>query len=152
MTAPWGITADKFLAGPLPEKWDQETTKMRLEDHCRALAQEGNSREDTLRYLIEYNRLGSDDPKWFERHLPDLVARHEAMFLSWDRETEMEEKCSPVDPNKWGELFHTYEDVINTPPLKFAIHGWLQAEGITMYGGLPGHGKTLMDCPPRGHC
>jgi RecA-family ATPase len=54
------------------------------------------------------------------------------------------EKEAAVNPDQWGELFHTYEEVLNTPPLKFAIHGWLQAEGITMYGGLPGHGKTLL--------
>jgi AAA domain len=44
----------------------------------------------------------------------------------------------------WREMFHSYADVCNAPKLKFAIEGWLQAEGITMFGGLPGHGKTLV--------
>lgn len=44
----------------------------------------------------------------------------------------------------WRPLFHSYEELENAAPLSFAIHGWLQADGITMYGGLPGHGKTLL--------
>jgi hypothetical protein len=41
-------------------------------------------------------------------------------------------------------MFHTYEDFQNAPELTFAIKGWLQADGITMIGGLAGHGKTLV--------
>ena len=43
----------------------------------------------------------------------------------------------------WRNLFHSYDDVINAPPARFAIDGFLQEEGITLIGGLAGHGKTL---------
>jgi hypothetical protein len=43
----------------------------------------------------------------------------------------------------WRTLFHTYEDVMNAPPARFAIEGFLQEEGITFIGGLAGHGTTL---------
>jgi hypothetical protein len=44
----------------------------------------------------------------------------------------------------WRELFHTYEETINAPPITFAIEGFLQEQGITIIGGLAGHGKTLV--------
>jgi hypothetical protein len=43
----------------------------------------------------------------------------------------------------WRDLFHTYEETINAPPITFAIEGFLQEQGITIIGGLAGHGKTL---------
>src|ERR1051326_3045489 len=43
----------------------------------------------------------------------------------------------------WRSLFHSYDDVVNVPPVRFAIDGFLQEEGITLIGGLAGHGKTL---------
>jgi DnaB-like helicase N terminal domain/AAA domain len=43
----------------------------------------------------------------------------------------------------WRALFHSYDDVINAPPARFAIDGFLQEEGITFIGALAGHGKTL---------
>jgi hypothetical protein len=45
--------------------------------------------------------------------------------------------------DNWQSLFHSYDDVINAPPARFAIEGFLQEEGITLIGGLAGHGKTL---------
>ncbi len=51
----------------------------------------------------------------------------------------------PLDeePRDWRSLFHGYEECVNAPPLHFAIEGFLPAQGITMIGGLSGHGKTL---------
>jgi RecA-family ATPase len=43
----------------------------------------------------------------------------------------------------WRPLFHTYDEIINAPSARFAIDGFLQEEGITLIGGLAGHGKTL---------
>jgi hypothetical protein len=43
----------------------------------------------------------------------------------------------------WRGLFHPYEEIMNAPPARFAIEGFLQEEGITLIGGLAGHGKTL---------
>jgi hypothetical protein len=44
----------------------------------------------------------------------------------------------------WRGIFHTYEELKNAPPLRFAIDGFLQEAGITLIGGLAGHGKTLV--------
>jgi hypothetical protein len=44
----------------------------------------------------------------------------------------------------WRELFHTYEDFLNAPPLRFAIEGFAQEAGIGLIGGLVGQGKTLL--------
>lgn len=48
-----------------------------------------------------------------------------------------------VTAQNWQSLFHSYFDVINAPPARFAIDGFLQEDGITLIGGLAGHGKTL---------
>jgi hypothetical protein len=53
-------------------------------------------------------------------------------------------KVSNVDPNDWRSLFHTFDELRNAPPLRFAIEGFLQEDGITFLGGLAGHGKTLI--------
>jgi hypothetical protein len=47
------------------------------------------------------------------------------------------------DCDEWKALFHSYEEIINVPEARFAIDGFLQEEGITLIGGLVGHGKTL---------
>lgn len=44
----------------------------------------------------------------------------------------------------WRLLFHSYEDALNAPPLRFAIEGFLQEDAITIIGGLAGHGKTFV--------
>lgn len=49
-----------------------------------------------------------------------------------------------VDPRDWRPLFHTWEETMNAPPITFAIEGFLQEAGITMLGGLSGHGKTFV--------
>jgi len=45
--------------------------------------------------------------------------------------------------NDWRALFHSYDETLNAPSAQFAIDGFLQEEGITLIGGLAGHGKTL---------
>lgn len=47
------------------------------------------------------------------------------------------------DVQNWRTLFHTYDEILNPPPARFAIEGFLQEQGITLIGGLSGHGKTL---------
>jgi hypothetical protein len=49
-----------------------------------------------------------------------------------------------IDPDDWRTLFHTYEETITAKPLSFAINGFMQEDGITFFGGLAGHGKTLL--------
>jgi len=54
-----------------------------------------------------------------------------------------DELSGGTNQQDWRALFHSYDDVINAPPARFAIDGFLQEEGITLIGGLAGHGKTL---------
>jgi hypothetical protein len=49
-----------------------------------------------------------------------------------------------ADADNWRSIFHTYEEFENAPPLRFAIEGFLQEAGVTLIGGLAGHGKTLL--------
>ena len=44
----------------------------------------------------------------------------------------------------WRSIFHTVEEIENAAPLRFAIEGFLQEAGVTLIGGLGGHGKTLL--------
>jgi hypothetical protein len=65
----------------------------------------------------------------------------------WIAENRSQVRVEVVKPKTetgdWHDLFHTYEEAINAPDITFAIDGFLQEGGITMLGGLPGHGKTL---------
>jgi hypothetical protein len=51
---------------------------------------------------------------------------------------------SEGDADNWQSIFHTWEEFEKAPPLRFAINNFLQEEGITVIGGLAGHGKTLV--------
>jgi hypothetical protein len=44
----------------------------------------------------------------------------------------------------WRYLFHSYDEIMNAPPLRFAIEGFLPEDGITLIGGPAGHGKTFL--------
>ena len=44
----------------------------------------------------------------------------------------------------WRDIFHTFDQFQQAPPLQFAISGFLQEAGITLIGGLSGRGKTLV--------
>lgn len=44
--------------------------------------------------------------------------------------------------NSWRALFHTRHEAETAPPITFAIDKFLQDDGITMLGALPGHNKT----------
>lgn len=48
------------------------------------------------------------------------------------------------DAQNWRSIFHTVEEFENAPPLRFAIGGFLQEAGVTLIGGLAGHGKTII--------
>jgi hypothetical protein len=43
-----------------------------------------------------------------------------------------------------ADIFHTYEEFKNAPPISFSIEGILQNGSATMIAGLSGHGKTLV--------
>ncbi len=44
----------------------------------------------------------------------------------------------------WRSIFHCQEEFENAPPLRFCIDGFLQESGITLIGGLAGHGKSFV--------
>lgn len=46
--------------------------------------------------------------------------------------------------DNWRELFHSFDDFTNAPPLRFAITDFLQEDGVTLIAGPAGDGKTLM--------
>jgi hypothetical protein len=46
--------------------------------------------------------------------------------------------------DSWRTMFHTADDFKNAPSLRFAIDGFLQLDGATLFGGLAGHGKTFV--------
>ena len=48
------------------------------------------------------------------------------------------------DTQNWRSIFHTVEEFEKAAPLQFAISGFLQEAGVTLIGGLAGHGKTLL--------
>jgi hypothetical protein len=50
----------------------------------------------------------------------------------------------PAQVPEWRGIFHSIDEFENAPPLSFAIDQFLQADGITLIGGLSGHGKTLV--------
>ncbi len=58
--------------------------------------------------------------------------------------TEVFANATGSGSGNWRALFHTYEDFLNAPPLRFAIEGFAQEAGIGLIGGLVGQGKTLL--------
>ncbi len=44
----------------------------------------------------------------------------------------------------WRDIFHSFDEFVNAPPLQFAVDGVVQVGGIGIIAGLAGHGKTLM--------
>jgi hypothetical protein len=75
-------------------------------------------------------------PKWFGEKDDYFRALGQAVH-----EVTTAAKEQVTDDN-WRGIFHTYLDFVNAPELSFAIRGWLQQDGLTMIGGLAGHGKT----------
>jgi hypothetical protein len=56
----------------------------------------------------------------------------------------LQEISQPAVDQDWRAIFHSCQEFENAPPLTFAINGFLQESGVTLIGGLAGHGKTLI--------
>ncbi len=140
---PWGMTAGELLAQPKPAKWDVATAKWRLEDHCRALVQEGQSREDTLQYLKEYNRAGAEDPGLLEKYLPELVQLYEAHFAKWDFERSIVERHMPPTEERVEENAFRYP----VPAARQDQEGLFPLGEVSLLGGPSGAGKTTWFLP-----
>jgi hypothetical protein len=99
-------------------------------------------------------------PENLERYVRDLRGTWQDCCLSTQIE-ELENLSNPEDQlvlldrmretllsrggaDDWRLIFHTVEEFENAPPLRFAIEGFLQEAGVTLLGGLAGHGKTLL--------
>jgi DNA-binding NarL/FixJ family response regulator len=54
------------------------------------------------------------------------------------------EEINADDSLAWRSLFHSVEEFESAPPITFAIDGFLQEHGITLFGGLAGSGKTML--------
>lgn len=54
-----------------------------------------------------------------------------------------ENSPAPVDQLEKADIFHSYDEFENAPPVSFSIEGILQNDCATMIAGLSGHGKTL---------
>ncbi len=104
-------------------------------------------------FTVELSRVCAErhDPPYPESRIGDLVRR---AMRDWtpsevDRADLYDDGSGPqvvvrgpVPAEDWRSIFHTYMDFINAPDLSFAIEGFLQQDGLTMVGGLAGHGKT----------
>jgi len=64
-------------------------------------------------------------------------------FTIWQK-TSQRLPAETVDPQRFRELFHTYEQLLNAPPLNFAIRDFWQSDGVNLIGGLSGHMKTFI--------
>jgi hypothetical protein len=47
---------------------------------------------------------------------------------------------------EFKQIFHSYKEFENAPPLNFSIGGFLQNDAVTIIAGLSDHGKTLIAC------
>ena len=77
-------------------------------------------------------------------HLSEQLAKATDKELRLEILTQMKELLNGNSAaSDWRSLFHSYDEIQNAPPARFAIDGFLQEDGITLIGGLAGHGKTL---------
>jgi hypothetical protein len=105
----------------------------KVEAARRALAKELSSRE-ARPYFVSL-------PRMREVNGPDdfvAVAGAGAMVAL----LEAAEPFAGEGIGDWRELFHTYQEFLDAPPLTFAIDGFLQNDAATVVAALSGHAKT----------
>jgi hypothetical protein len=98
---------------------------------------------ENFKSYVRHLRNSARDRRFQELHEQLLQAsteKDQLALLDLMRNVITDESA---DPN-WRGIFHTYEEFENAPPLRFAINGFLQEAGVTLIGGLSGHGKTLL--------
>ncbi len=57
---------------------------------------------------------------------------------------EIQDTLADGEESDWRSLFHSRQEFATAAPLNFRINNFLQDAGITIIGGLSGHGKTLL--------
>lgn len=75
-----------------------------------------------------------------QERLTSTNSNEERLDLLWQLQELL---TGSKQAHNWRSLFHSFEEIMNAPPARFAIEGFLQEAGITLIGGLAGHGKTL---------
>jgi len=83
--------------------------------------------------------------KWDEKRGDKTYGERTIAHVRKSHAAKLTGKPDPtVNPDDWRGLFHSYDEALHAPPLSFAIDGFLQEDGLTFFGGLAGHGKTLL--------
>jgi len=90
----------------------------------------------SARMREKWDRTGGQGMTYGERTIAHVRKSHAAKLTGKPDPT--------VNPDDWRGLFHSYDEALHAPPLSFAIDGFLQEDGLTFFGGLAGHGKTLL--------
>jgi hypothetical protein len=97
--------------------------------------------ENFAAYVREVSQAARDRRyNHLSERLADATASDERLEILQQMQELLKGRTAMQD---WRPLFHTRAEIENAPPLRFAIDGFLQEEGITLIGGLAGHGKTL---------
>ena len=94
--------------------------------------------------IIKYARKIREQRKGGFEHLLELLKKAQTVSLRIELLDEMRETLKRKVAQNWRSIFHTQEEFENAPALCFAINGFLQEAGVTLIGGLAGHGKTLI--------
>lgn len=122
-------TVDAELGGVVPPGYSGE---------CR----NGVMPECFQQYKREVLRASRD--RQYQAHvkvLETLTSTEERI----DKVREMQELLTRTgEANDWCSMFHSAEEFSSAAPLEFRINSFLQDAGITLIGGLSGHGKTLI--------
>lgn len=117
-----------------PFKWDHDTGEYREMTQAEyEQAKKANAEHHQEFYERLYDPLGI-------KKLADSVATRN----SGNGNSRPPQPVKVVDADAWAELFHSFEELDKLPPVEYAITGWLQRDGVTMIGGLPGHSKTWL--------
>ena len=91
--------------------------------------------------LVEFPELPEkgDVSNWIEQHSDN---EGDPGFQLWNliKRTSIWQDDARAE---WTTLFHSYDDLQNAPPIRFAIEGFLQEDGITAIGAPPENAKTL---------
>lgn len=129
--------ADRYPSSDPGKVYDASRADQAL---ANILARKFDGNYDSIEAVFSASELGKRD-KWNrEDYRRTTIEKAIANCVT----TPAHEANGNVDPDDWRSLFHTYEETVNAPPLKFAVEGFLQEAGITFFGGLAGHGKTLI--------
>jgi AAA domain len=129
---------DAFELEELLKEVNEKFAEPVEDDYCERLAADFANREPASKHWYNVGLWFTTDKKQYEERLAE-----KGIAVPVVEPPEANDNVGNVDPESWPTLFHTYDEAINAPPLSFAIEGFIQENGITFFGSLPGHSKTL---------